>query len=195
MAVCAQDRVFLPQGDSVAVTIPATPLKETRLPARAVGNMNDYGFKSVVVMYSPDSVRIHRAGEISGYFRQKPGDYLGAGYFFSKKINVRDLGYRRDESRTVFLQRVHTHKNTTIWFYREDLDRAMPECYFLIETAGQPYMDLVRNYAEWKKWAVAHPPFGRLTYLQGKPGGGKKSIGNLFVHMQQVMEAYKKAAP
>jgi hypothetical protein len=182
-------------GDSVSVNITADPRKETDLRDNAIGRLNDYGFKSVVAIYKEDSIRIHRPGDIKGYFRQNKGTYLGAGYFFSRIINEKQLGYNRDNSRAVFLQRVNYHKDLTIWFYREDLGHSMPDCYFILEVKGNNYTDLVTSYKEWERWAVNYPPLGELTYEKGKPKTGKSREGNLFRYLVEIMEEYKKRSP
>ncbi len=191
----AQDKVYLLNGDSASANITADPRKETDLADNTIGRLNDYGFKSVIALYKKDSVRIHRPGEIRGYFRQQKGNYLGAGYFFSRTINEKQLGYKHDHSRPVFLQRVNFHKDIIIWFYREDLGHSMPASYFLIEVKGREHTDLVTSYQEWKKWAVDHPPLGELTYQKGKPKTGNNRDGNFFKYLVEIMEEYKKKYP
>ncbi len=191
----AQDKVYLLTGDSVSATISGDPRKETDLRDNVLGNMNDYGFKSVVAIYRDDSIRIHRPGDIKGYFRQNTGNYLGTGYFFSRIINERQLGYKRDNSRAVFLQRVNYHKDIIIWFYREDLGHPMPDCYFLIEVKGNQHTDLILTYRDWERWAVNYPPLGLLTFEKEKPKTGKSREGNLFIYLVEIMEVYKKRYP
>ena len=191
----AQDKVYMLNGDSVSASILANPRKESDLSDLAIGRLNDYGFKSMVAVYKKDSIRIVRPGDIKGYFRQEKGDYLGAGYFFSRTINERQLGYKQDNTRAVFLQRVNYHKQIIIWFYRQDIGRPMPDCYFLIEIKGRGITDCITSFEEWKKWSVNYPPLGELTFEKGKPPKGKSREGNLFKYLVELMEEYKKRYP
>jgi hypothetical protein len=193
----AQDKVVLLNGDTLPCKIPGNPKKETDLNARALGNMNDYGFKTVVVIYPGDSIRIHRPVEIKGYVKKERGDYLGSGYFFSRIIHERDhLGYKKGTTRPVFLQRVNFHKDYTIWFYREDFFDATPDTYFLVEAKGREGYDLITGYSGWKKWAVNHPPLGELTFEKGKPKKKVKSrTGSFFLYLVEIMDEYKKRYP
>ena len=190
-----QDKVVLLNGDSISCKIPGNPRKETDLGNQAIGRINDYGFKSVVVIYPGDSIRIHRPAEIMGYVKQEKGTYLGAGFFVSRLITEKDLGYKAGNTRNVFLQRVNLHKDYTIWYYREDLGEAMPAPYFLIEKKGREGFDLVTGYKGWKRWAVSHPPFGEITFEKGKPKKGKYWVGSFFAYLVDVVDEYKKRSP
>ena len=191
----AQDKVVLLNGDSIPCKIPGNPRKETDLSNKALGYMNDYGFKSVVVIYPGDSIRIHRPGEIKGYVRKERGTYLGAGFFVSRLVNEKDLNYKIGNTRNVFLQRVNLHKDYTFWYYREDLGDPMPAPYFLIEIKGREGFDLVTGYKSWKRWAVNHPPFGEITFEKGKPKRGKYWVGSFFAYLVDVVDEYKKRSP
>jgi hypothetical protein len=194
-ATFAQDKIILRNGDTVAVVIPADPRKETDLSNKAIGHMNDYGFKSVVVIYRQDSIRIHRPGEIKGYLREKNGTYLGSGHFESRVINEQQLGYRIANNRTVFLQRVNFHKDITIWYFREDLGNAMPDGYFLLEQAGVPGTSLVNSYKAWGKWAINYPPLDEITYKKPLPKKAKNQDGPYFKYLMEIMEIYKTKYP
>ncbi|MCU0404874.1 MAG: hypothetical protein MUE99_10045 [Chitinophagaceae bacterium] len=192
----AQDKVVLLNGDSIPCKIPGNPRKETDLSNQAIGRINDYGFKSVVAIYPGDSIRIHRAGEIKGYVKQEKGTYLGAGFFVSRIINEKDINYKIGNTRSVFLQRVNLHKDYTFWYYREDLGDPMPAPYFLIETKGREGFDLITSYKSWKRWAIAHPPFGEITFEKGKPKKkGKYWVGPFFAYLVDVVDEYKKRSP
>jgi hypothetical protein len=191
----AQDKVLLKNGDTLNVVIPADPKKETDLSNSVIGDMNDYGFRSVVVIYNKDSIRIQMPNEIKGYIREKNGDYLGSGYFESRVINEKQIGYKYDNTRAVFLQRVNFHKEVTIWYYREDLGEPLPRSYFLIQLANEDFMILITSYKQWAQWSVNYPPLGELTSNKPKPKNGKKREGQLFQYLVQIMDTYKEKYP
>lgn len=191
----SQDKVILRNMDSIDVVIPADPRKETDLSNKAIGRMNNYGFKSVVAIYHKDSIRIHRPGEIKGYLREENGTYLGSGHFVSRVINDQQLGYRIDNNRTVFLQRVNFHKDITIWYFREDLGNAMPDGYFLLEQRGVTGTTLINSYKAWVKWAVNYPPLGDITYENPVPKPAKHRDGPYFKYLKEIMETYKTKYP
>jgi len=191
----AQDKVILLNGDTVNVVIPGDPRKETDLSNGSIGRMNDYGFKSVVVIYPNDSIRIHRPDQIKGYIREQKGTYLGAGYFESRIINEKQIGYRRDNLRTVFLQRVNFHKDLTIWFYREELGNPMAEFYFLMEVKDQPFTSMVTTLKEWKIWSTNYPPLGEITYAHPKSRKNNLRVGDFFKYLVEIMDSYKAKYP
>jgi hypothetical protein len=191
----AQDKVILLNGDTLNVTIPADPRKETDLSNASIGRMNDYGFKSVVIIYPNDSIRIQRPDQIKGYIREKKGNYLGAGYFESRMINEKQIGYKRDNLRSVFLQRVNLHKDLTIWFYREELGDPMPQFYFLIEVKGKEFTSLVTTMKEWKLWAINYPPLGEITHGHPKTKKNNLKVGPFFSYLVEIIDTYKQKYP
>ncbi len=194
-AVC-QDKVVLLNGDTLHVSIPGDPRKETTLTHAAIGNLNEYGFKRVIAVYGKDSLRIHYPNQIRGYFRATNGAFLGSGYFFSKTLDEKLLVFKLSGSRQVFLQRVNSHKDLILWYYREDLANAMPQSYFFAEQSGAPNLVRINTYKEWKKWVRYHPPLDRISASVPPPKKrGKKADGSYFAYLVEVMETYKKQYP
>lgn len=191
-----QDKVILPNGDTVRVFIPGDPRKETTLSNAAIGNLNEYGFKRVVAVYSQDSARIHYPFQIREYIRTQNGAYLGSGFFFSKTLDEKLLVFKLSGTREVFFQRVNFHKNLILWYYREDLGNAMPQSYFFAELKDNPKLIRINTYKEWKKWVVFHPPLDSISNtVQAPKKRGKQAVGSYFAFLVAVMDKYKKLYP
>lgn len=191
----AQDKVFLLNGDTVDVFITANPRKETNLDNPVIGNLNDYGFKRVIILFKPDSLRLTRPGQIKGYFRAEKGPYLGAGYFFSRELDESLLAHKEPDTRKVFLQRVNFHKGIIIWYYREHVGNAMPQSYFFIELDSATRLIRVNTYQEWKKWVKYYPPLDSISSGLRPPKKGRNKDGKYFAFLVEVMEKYKKQYP
>jgi hypothetical protein len=187
----AQDKVFLLNGDSVEANIPGDPYKTTGLNKRAVGSKVDYGFLQVVAIYANDSIRIHTPDQIKGYKRAKIGKYLGSGYFESRLLDTRLIGYgKRGELRPVFFQRVLEVPGYTIWYYREP-DEGSILAYFLIQKDGDSSYQVLSRWKNWLLWAENTPPFSEIIKEVAPPKRKRSYPLNAFAYMQEVFGRYR----
>jgi hypothetical protein len=187
----AQDKVFLLNGDSVEAKIPGDPYKATGLNKRAVGSKGDYGFLQVVAIYANDSIRIHTPEQIKGYRKTEVGKYLGSGYFESRDLDTRLIGYgKRGELRPVFLQRVIEVPDYTIWYYREP-DEGSILAYFLIQKTGDASYQVLTRWKNWLLWAENTPPFSEIIKDVAPPKRKRVFPLNGFSYMQTVFGKYR----
>jgi hypothetical protein len=191
-ALRAQDMIYLSKGDSMSVKIPGDPKKETDLHKKAYGDLDDYGFLRIVVIYKNDSLRIHSPEEIKGFRRDTIGKYIGSGYFESRVLDTKVIGYgRRGSERPVFLQRVVSAHQYTIWYYREGTADASPDYYYLLEEKDRPGYRVFTIWKEWVAWAEKTEPFSEILTTVPPPKRKKGFSIRGFSYLQNVFRYYR----
>ncbi|HSK12224.1 MAG TPA: hypothetical protein VK907_03360 [Phnomibacter sp.] len=191
----SQDKVILISGDTIPVLVSGDPVKEGGISRRSMGFPNDYGFARVVIIYPDDSIRVQLPGQIRGYYKKDGGRYLGSGYYESREVDEKQLGYNRGQVKKVFFQRVAHHRDLTIWYYREHVGEAIPERYFFFEKKDVEAPDMIYSYRDWLRWAAANPPFDTIRQKIPPTSKGKRREYSLFKYFQDVMKRYKEMKP
>lgn len=182
-----RDTVYLLNGDSIAVTIPGDPRKETRLDNKTIGGLDDYGFLQIIAVYPNDSLRIYTPGKIAGYRRFERGKFIGSGYFESRVLDTRIIGYgNRASNRLVFLHRVAFAHDYTLWYYRDGTLDVVPDHYFLLEKKGMPAYLCFTSWKHWNSWAKNTPPFSEIIQKIPPPKKKKDFVPLGFAYLQEL---------
>lgn len=188
----AQDRIYLSTTDSILVKIPGDPRKETDLRKKAIGDLDDYGFLRIVAVYNKDSIRVHTPERIKGYRRDSVGKYIGSGYFESRVLDTKIIGYgRRSTERPVFLQRVIKAHQYTLWFYRESTGNANPDNYYLLEEKDKVGYLVFTTKKDWLTWAEKTDPFSEIIKEIPPPKRRNRFSTQGFSHLQNVFREYR----